>query len=312
MILCLGPTPTIQRTMHFDRVKVDAVNRARSVREYASGKSINVARVVHALGEETLSLGFAGGDRGKTLLRDLEKQGIRHRFVQVEPQTRLCTTVIDHAAGTVTELVEESCMVNPGCYDELFEAARAELPNASVVVLSGSLPPAAPIDFYAKLTREARQANKPCLVDARGEALLLAASAGAALCKPNLDELSATVGHAIESDAAAFEACRRLVERGVRWVLVTHGREPTRLSDGRSLWRIPVPRVKSVNPIGSGDSVAAGIAVGLARGLAMPEAAMLGVACGSANAMTELTAEVHPRDVETLLAGMSIEHVIAG
>lgn len=310
MILCLGPSPTIQRTMHFDRVKVDSVNRARSVSEYASGKSINVARVAQALGEQPLAMGFAGGERGAMLLRDLERSGIRHQFVRVAAETRLCTTVIDHAAGTVTELVEESGPVEPRCCVELVEAARTELAAVDVVVLSGSLPPNAPTDFYAQLVAAARHAGKACLVDARGEPLLQAAEAGATLCKPNLDELSATVGHAIASEAEALNACRRLVDRGVTWVLVTHGRHPALLSDGRALWRIAVPQVKTVNPIGSGDSVAAGIAVGLARGLRVPDAAVLGIACGSANATTERTAEVRPADVERLRAGMTVQRVI--
>lgn len=298
--------------MDFDRVTIDAVNRARAVREYASGKSINVARVVQALGARALAMGFAGGDRGEALLHDLDRAGIEHCFVRVVPQTRLCTTVVDHASGTVTELVEESAPVEPSCYDRLVGLAEARLDDAEVMVLSGSLPPGAPDDLYGRLARSAMAVGKPCIVDARDQPLLRAAEAGATLCKPNLDELSATVGHRIDSDDDVLDACRRLVDRGVQWVLVTHGRHPTRLSDGRSLWRIPVPMVKVVNPIGSGDSVAAGIAVGLARGLAMPDAAKLGVACGSANAMTELTAEVHLEDVERLLRSMTVERIVAG
>ena len=50
MILCLGTTPTMQRTMLFPRVRIDEVNRAAEVREYASGKSVNVAKVLKTLG----------------------------------------------------------------------------------------------------------------------------------------------------------------------------------------------------------------------------------------------------------------------
>src|SRR5258708_3397627 len=75
MILCLGTTPVYQRTMVFDRVTPDAVNRAREVHDYASGKSVNVARVVHTLGEPLLATGFVGGGRGEALLRDLDASG---------------------------------------------------------------------------------------------------------------------------------------------------------------------------------------------------------------------------------------------
>src|SRR3954468_11346171 len=108
MILCVGTTPTVQRTMVFDRVAVDDVNRAAEVHEYASGKAVNVARVLTVLGEAALAAGFSGGRRGEVLLEDLTRAGVPHEFVMTAAQTRLCTTVIDRAAGTATELVEES------------------------------------------------------------------------------------------------------------------------------------------------------------------------------------------------------------
>src|SRR5687768_442813 len=108
MILCLGTTPTVQRTMMFDRLVPDAVNRAARVYENASGKSVNVARVARVLGADVAAVGFAGGVRGEYLRRGMDEDGVRHDFVTVPAQTRLCTTVIDLAGGHVTELVEES------------------------------------------------------------------------------------------------------------------------------------------------------------------------------------------------------------
>src|SRR4051794_28156752 len=106
MILCLGTTPTMQRTMLFDRVAIDGVNRATEVREYASGKSVNVAKVLHTLGHHPLATGFVGGARGALLCEHLDLAGVAHDFVTVEPATRMCTTVIDRATGAVTEFVE--------------------------------------------------------------------------------------------------------------------------------------------------------------------------------------------------------------
>src|SRR5690348_14565331 len=108
MILCLGTTPVYQRTMVFERVTPDAVNRAREVWDYASGKAVNAARVVHTLGRDVVVTGFAGGARGKALVEDLESSGVVHDFVWTPAETRQCITVIDRSNGTATELVEES------------------------------------------------------------------------------------------------------------------------------------------------------------------------------------------------------------
>ena len=89
MILCLGTTPTVQRSMIFDRFEINDVNRAAEVREYASGKSPNVARVLKSLGADPLEVGFVGGDRGRFLLVNLQAAGIRCDFVVVNATTLL-------------------------------------------------------------------------------------------------------------------------------------------------------------------------------------------------------------------------------
>src|SRR5438046_1242556 len=104
MILCLGTTPTVQRTMTFERLLLDHVNRAATVLESASGKSLNVARTLDTLGAEVLAVGFLGGDTGKLVRDDLAAANIAHEFLEVAPRTRTCTTVIDRATNTVTEL----------------------------------------------------------------------------------------------------------------------------------------------------------------------------------------------------------------
>src|SRR5687767_2814604 len=108
MILCVGTTPVMQRTIVFPRLQIDAVNRAVEVHETASGKSINVARVAHTLGEEVLATGFLGGDSGKFIRADLSSARIAHDFVEVTPKTRMCVTVMDESSGHATELVEEA------------------------------------------------------------------------------------------------------------------------------------------------------------------------------------------------------------
>src|SRR3954452_5996785 len=119
MILCLGTTPTVQRTMTFERLSLDNVNRAAEVLETASGKSLNVARVAHTLGEPVLATGFAGGDSGAFLREDLTRAGIAHDFVTVEPKTRTCVTAIDRANKTATELIQESSEVEKPAWGRL-------------------------------------------------------------------------------------------------------------------------------------------------------------------------------------------------
>jgi len=50
VILYVGGTPAMQRTLRFPRLEVGGVNRASEVRVTASGKVVNAARVATVLG----------------------------------------------------------------------------------------------------------------------------------------------------------------------------------------------------------------------------------------------------------------------
>src|SRR6185295_16934118 len=106
MIVCLGTTPALQRTMTFAELRLDEVNRASQVHVYASGKSINAARVAHLLGEKVVATGFVGGEIARFIRTDLDHAGIAHDFVDVTAVTRTCVTAIDQAHGSATELIE--------------------------------------------------------------------------------------------------------------------------------------------------------------------------------------------------------------
>jgi fructose-1-phosphate kinase PfkB-like protein len=73
--------------------------------------------------------------------------------------------------------------------------------------------------------------------------------------------------------------------------------------DSGAWWACPPP-INLVSSVGCGDSLLAGMAAGLLRGLPLPEALRLGVACGSADALTIGGGRLAMADVERL-AGLT-------
>src|SRR5436305_11290000 len=167
MILCIGTTPSLARSMIFDRIQVNEANRAREVIDYASGKAINAARVVHTLGKPVTVAGFVGGERGKSLCADLDRAGIAHAFTEVQAQTRFCITSIDRFGGTATEFIEESQPVGEEAWQQLSAQLDQIRQSAQVVVCSGSLPPNGPTDFYAQQVQRKRP-GQHIIIDGRG------------------------------------------------------------------------------------------------------------------------------------------------
>lgn len=306
MIVCLGTTPAVQRIMTFASLRVDGVNRAIRVTHSASGKSLNAARVAHTLGEPVIATGFVGGDAAPFIRKDLDAAGIGHDFVVVEPTTRTCVTAIDESTGTATELIEESKPVEPEAWNQLAQKLESLLPAATVLVLSGTLPPGAPQDCYARCIRQGGAHGARAIVDATGEPLRHALAAKPYVAKPNRAELGKTLGIDTSTDAGLRDAMKQLITAGATWAVVTAGGEGVMVSDGSAFWRVTVPHVNVISPIGSGDAFAAGLAVGLLRGHPVSEACVLATACGAANAMTPAPGVVRPADVERLRRAITV------
>ncbi len=309
MILCLGTTPAVQRVMFFDRLVVDEVNRATATLDGAAGKSINVAKVLHALGEPVVATGFLGGDRGRFLLEHLCSRGIAAEFVDVPVGTRQCVTVIDRTSGAVTELVEESQPVPAEAYGALEDKIRELIPRAKAVVMSGTIASGGPSDLYARCTRLAREASAFPVIDAKGEPLARSLEAKPALVKPNRSELAWSVGRKLQDDPALVRAMEEVHERGAERVVVTSGREATLAFDGRRFWRVRNPAIEVVNPIGSGDAVTAALTSRLLRGDDLGEACRWGAAAGVANALNPMAGEIDREGVARLLPEVLIETV---
>jgi tagatose 6-phosphate kinase len=313
VILVLGLTPTVQRTMRFDRFVIGAVNRAKETIVTASGKGVNVARVVTLLGARANLVQILGGEPGQFVARALDREGIPHSTLWAEDDapTRMCTTLLV-ADGPTTELVEEAAELSPHDASLLLAAAKNALLEAKALCLSGSLPRGVPETFYADLIREAHALGVPTVVDGQKGPLRAALAERPFLAKPNREEAAATLGLASSGNAEddAREAVGALIAAGAVFALVSMGSSGSLLGNGQSLWKILPPKVEVLNPIGSGDSLAAGFAVAhFLRGLPVPEAVAYGTACAAANVLTATSGVVRPDDVDRLLPEVTLARV---
>jgi tagatose 6-phosphate kinase len=288
MILIVSLSPAWQRTLEFDKIIPGKVNRAKRVSEMASGKGVNVARVAAILGAEVRLLTVAGGARGRLLRAQLQGQRFGACVMSVKAETRICQTLLCN--GEATELVEEAGALHGSEVKEVLHAFAMEVRKAKLVVLTGTVPNGCGDGFYARLVEESRRRGMRVLVDAQKAQLQNALKQRPFLVKINRDELAA-VTHL----------------RGARWAVITDGAKAVRVTDGSSGRPsiVKPPRVKAKNPIGSGDAMLAGVAVGLLEGRPMVEAVRLGVACGAANAMTIEPGFVRLSDVKRLYSTLN-------
>ena len=308
-VLCVGLTPTVQRTLEFDAFRADHVNRARRTTVTAAGKGVNVALVLRALGAPALTLGFLGGPGGAVVDEFLAARHVDRAWVPTRRPTRTCTTILDAATGQVTELVEEAPLPEPDEWAALHAEIAARLPRSPWLALSGALMPGSPPDTYERILAAAAEARVPAVVDSQKEPLRRALKHHPFLVKMNAHELGATTGAPVEEDADVDRAARQLLAEGAKWILITRGPHSARLLGADSAWEIHPPKLKPVNPIGSGDCVTAGLLKGLLDGATVQDAAAQGMACGAANALTLTPADVDAASVAQLLPAVTLRRL---
>ena len=300
-ILVVGPTPAVQRRITLGALRHNEVNRALEVEVLASGKGINCARAVKRLGAHAETLLLLGGAPGAWIRAELRREHIPLHTVETACPTRTCCTIVEKGSGGVTEIVEKAGEVCAGTETEMLSQVDLLARKAAVIVCIGTLPLGLGVGFYADIAERAAHHGIPVIVDAQGQHLVAALPCRPFLVKPNRYEIGAATGMDTSTEEGLFQAVARLHELGAQNVVVTDGPRGVFFSDGNSMSVFQPPCVHARNPIGSGDSLAAGIAVGLARGGSIRDAVLHGIACGVANAMGDGYGRIDPATVTSCL-----------
>ena len=185
MILTVTLNAALDVTYQVDELRPDASHRVRTVHERAGGKGINVARVLHGQGRDVTCLGLVGGWTGARIAADLDGAGITGAMSSVAGESRRTVSVVSAATGGSTLFNEPGPHVRDLEWQGFLAAYARFVPRASVVVMSGSLPPGVPEDAYAELCRVARGSSARVIVDADGRALARSLEQAPDVVKPN-------------------------------------------------------------------------------------------------------------------------------
>jgi fructose-1-phosphate kinase PfkB-like protein len=119
--------------------------------------------------------------------------------------------------------------------------------------------------------------------------------------KPNRAELARTMKCDLQLDEDLQRVMLELNSRGARWVVITDGPRPVWVSSAGQTWKLQPPLIHVVNPIGSGDSLAAGMAMALDRGADVLEAVRYGIAAAADNATQLLPCRLDPSRIDNLV-----------
>ncbi|MFF1481601.1 1-phosphofructokinase family hexose kinase [Streptomyces sp. NPDC058301] len=304
MILTVTLNTALDLTYRVPELVPHASHRVDEVTERPGGKGLNVARVLAALGHESVVTGFVGGRTGAALRELLAPLAPVDALVPIAGSTRRTIAVVDAATGDTTQLNEPGPQVTAGEWETFLGAYEPLLREADAVALCGSLPPGVPVGAYADLVRRARAASVPVLLDTSGEPLRRGLAGRPDLIKPNLDELARLTG-----SREPLRAARDARRRGAHAVVASLGPEGLVAVTPDGTWRATPPAPVRGNPTGAGDSAVAALLSSLVEGLPWPDRLTRAVALSAATVLAPVAGEYEAEAYEKLLTQVRVSDV---
>lgn len=308
VILCVCLNPALDVTYRVPALVYGASHRVDGIGQSAGGKAINVARVLHQLGEPALATGLLGGVSGEAVLTGLEREGVAADFTAVAGESRRSLTIYDGQDATVFNEPGPAILADE--WREFCASYLRLLERSAVVVLAGSHPPGVPLDAYGVLTEMAVSSGAKVVLDATGAALSAGLAARPHLVKPNVVELAELVGRSLESVDDVVAACWELIERGSRAVLVSRGAKGVVAVSPDGVFLVRPPEQVSGNPTGAGDALAAAVAAGMRRSDDWRTWLGHGVAVSAASVAVSVAGAIDADLADRLLPGVEIEEIL--
>jgi D-beta-D-heptose 7-phosphate kinase/D-beta-D-heptose 1-phosphate adenosyltransferase len=266
-----------------DRISPEApvpvVRYARE--ELRLGGAANVAANVAALGGRASLVGLIGADEaGAALAAELAAAGIDgSRLVRdpERPTTRKVRVVTSRNQQVARVDYEADAAAGGGVLAALVDAIAGAVADADAVVLSDYRKGVVTPDAIAAAGRAARSRGVPLLVDPK--VLQADRYAGATLLTPNHHEAELMTQMPIRSGDDIRAAARALYGRTGASVLITWGEHGMWVLDAQASppveAALPAQAREVADVTGAGDTVIAVLAIGLAAGAPLLEAARL-------------------------------------
>lgn len=246
--------------------------------EYRLGGAANVANNVAALGGMAETIGIVGTDPEAARLRDeLDRRSIGTRGLVADPER--CTTRKLRVVTTRNQQVarvdyENDREIEGALQTTLINSLDALAGSAHAILVSDYLKGVVSKAVAAAAVAAGKRHGIPVLVDPKVPHIDY--YRGATVITPNHHEAEAVTHMRIRSSDDARVAARQLRDvAGCDRVLITRGEHGMWLLDGAHEIELPAEAREVADVTGAGDTVIGAIALGLAAGASLTDAARL-------------------------------------
>lgn len=301
MIFTLTPNPSVDRSVNVQEIRFNTVLRSRKIRLDWGGKGFNVSRSLQQFGIESVILAWVGGGSGKMLADGLQHLGIQTDFVWVDEDTRTNTMIFENEGDWHVKVNEPGPSISSDAIDQMMLKVEGYAKKGDIWILSGSLPPDVPENFYANLIRLLKSRGAQVYLDAHGAALRYGCQSIPFLVMSNVVEASKVVGFSIDDQEDAKRAALPFLRMGIGIFALKLGTTDLLIASQHEMVFATSPRLMVRNATGAGDSLMAGMIYAQSKEMNLVEVARWAVATGAASVESEGVSEFDINRVQELL-----------
>jgi len=279
-LVVFAPSPLLTIT-------VEAADTPRQeIHLHAGGQGFWVARMAALLGAEVSLCCALGGESGAVLRGLITRENVE--LLSVECAASNGVYIHARRGGVREQLARtESKRLSRHEADELYGLTLSAALDAGIALLTG-VDPSTVLDseVYRRLAGDLRSNGVQVIADLAGSSLKAALAGG-------LDILKISEEEALDEDIAGssgvddlLDALDKLHDQGAETVLISRAAEPALVLDGARgrYLELTGPRVQTLEPKGTGDSMFAALGASLADGQELDLALRLAMAAGALNA----------------------------
>ncbi|MDU2582733.1 MAG: hexose kinase [Anaerococcus hydrogenalis] len=311
MILTITANPSVDISYDIENLKIDDVNRVELVNKDAGGKGIHVSYVLSELGENVINSGFVGGKLGEFIEKRLDERKISHDFIKLEDETRNCIAIIHD--NNQTEILEKGPKLELEKEKEFLDHLEKISKNIEIINISGSLPKGLDESFYQKIIKFAKENKIFVSLDTSGNTLkeIVKGEIKPDLIKPNETEIKDIIEKEFPENE---EEIRKIFDKSplkdIPYVIISQGKNGAIFKIKNKIYKAKVPKVKAINPVGSGDSTLAGALSAIYNKENDEDFIKKSMTCGLLNVLNEEIAHININDFDKYKEKIEIKELI--
>ena len=307
MILCVSLSPCLEINFEVDSLAVGKMHKVINRRTFFTGKAMNVATGLSRLGAHAVASGFMYEENGRLFEQEMHKEGVTYKFVWNKGRVKEVYKFIDRRS-MLTEVVDEATPIDGDNAKQLLEIVADLSKSCNAVVFSGDISEGLPEDYMHQVLSVIPQ-HVLKVVDTDGYRLANLLDCGLDLVKPNMEELYRATGIKITDRDSMVRACDNLLERGVKRVLLSLGKNGAVICDGNKRLYCTSLNVAMNSTAGAGDAMVAAATKALSEGAELADILRCGVAAGTASVTLPDSISFVKDKYEEVLQSLSVKEI---